>query len=48
MTKHSEVNKRSYPPFWEKFIPLFLGIMGLIITIMIVIVFAVVFGFFPA
>ncbi len=40
-------NKRQYPPFWEKFIPIAIGIIVTIIIILIIIIFAVALGLFP-
>lgn len=40
--------KRAYPPFWEKFIPYFLGAISLAILFLIIIALSVVLGIFPA
>jgi hypothetical protein len=40
-------HKRRYPPFWEKFIPIALGIITVIIVILLLIIIAIAFGFFP-
>ncbi len=40
-------NKRQYPPFWEKFVPIAIGIIVTIIIILIIIIFAVALGLFP-
>ena len=39
-------NKRQYPPFWEKFIPIAIGIIVVIIIILIIIIFDVALGLF--
>ena len=39
-------NKRQYPPFWEKFVPIAIGIIVVIIIILIIIIFAVALGLF--
>lgn len=52
MTGHSTSSKsspvRRYPPFWEKAVPVFVVVMGVVILIMLVITIAVALGFFPA
>ena len=39
--------KRQYPPFYEKFVPIALGIIVVIILILLLVVFSVVLGIFP-
>jgi hypothetical protein len=39
--------KRRYPPFWEKAVPVFVVVMGVVILIMLVITIAVALGVFP-
>ena len=39
--------KRQYPPFYEKFVPIALGIIAIIIVVLLLIIFAVVLGLFP-
>lgn len=39
--------KRRYPPFWEKFIPIALGIIAVIIVILLLIIIAIALGVFP-
>ena len=41
------IPKRRYPPFWEKFIPIALGIIAVIIVILLLIIIAVFTGIFP-
>lgn len=38
---------RRYPPFWEKFIPIALGTIAVIIVILLLIAIAVATGIFP-
>ena len=38
---------RRYPPFWEKFIPIALGIITVIIVILLLIIIAIALGLFP-
>lgn len=40
-------SKRRYPPFWEKTVPIALGIIVVIIAILLLIIIAVALGFFP-
>ncbi len=39
--------KRQYPPFYEKFVPIALGVMVVIIIILLIIAVAVALGLFP-
>lgn len=39
--------KRQYPPFYEKFVPIALGVIAIIIVILLLIIFAVALGLFP-
>ncbi len=38
---------KEYPPFWERAVPIFLGILGVFIVGMIIVVISVALGFFP-
>lgn len=40
--------RRRYPPFWEKAVPVFVVVMGMVILIMLVITIAVILGVFPS
>ena len=42
-----EPAKRSYPPFWEKFIPIALVVILLIIILLLVVIIGVALGIFP-
>ena len=39
--------KREYPAFYEKFVPIALGVIGLAIIVLLVIAMLVVLGLFP-
>ncbi len=39
--------KRQYPPFYEKFVPIALGVIAIIIVVLLFIIFAVALGLFP-
>ncbi|HSR32725.1 MAG TPA: hypothetical protein VLY63_19360 [Anaerolineae bacterium] len=39
--------KRQYPAFWEKAVPIALGIIGIAIVILLIIILAVALGLFP-
>lgn len=39
--------RRSYPPFWEKFIPYILGLIGLIVLGLVLLALSVVLGVYP-
>ena len=41
------VEKREYPPVYEKLVPIALGIIAAIIVVLLLIVLAVVLGLFP-
>jgi hypothetical protein len=45
--KKMPTNRRSYPPFWEKFVPIAIGIIVIVIVILIAIALSVVLGVFP-
>ena len=47
MPEKSTPPKRQYPPFYEKFVPIALGIIVVIILILLLVVFSVVLGIFP-
>jgi hypothetical protein len=39
--------KRRYPPFYERFVPIALGIIALVIIVLLVIIVSVALGLFP-
>ena len=39
--------KRQYPPFYERFVPIALGIIAVIVVVLLLIIFAVALGLFP-
>lgn len=39
--------KRQYPAFWEKAVPVALGVIGIAIVILLVIILAVALGLLP-
>jgi hypothetical protein len=39
--------KREYPPFYEKAVPLALGIIAIVIVILLLIILGVALGLFP-
>ena len=39
--------KRQYPPFYERVVPIALGIIALTIVVLLLIIFAVAMGFLP-
>ena len=39
--------KRQYPPFYERFVPIALGIIVAIVVILLLIIFGVALGLFP-
>jgi hypothetical protein len=39
--------KRQYPPFYEKIVPIVLGIIALLIVVLLLIIFGVALGLFP-
>ena len=39
--------KRQYPPFYEKVVPIALGIIAVVIVVLLIIIFAVALGLFP-
>ena len=40
--------RRRYPPFYEKFVPIALGVIVVVIIILLIITVAVALGLFPA
>lgn len=40
-------NDRKYPPFWEKFIPVFLAVIALAILGLVLVALSVIFGWLP-
>jgi hypothetical protein len=40
--------KRQYPGFYERLVPIALGLIALAILVIILVIFAVALGFFPA
>ena len=40
-------SKRQYPPFYERFVPIALGIIAVIIVILLLIILGVALGLFP-
>lgn len=48
MTMEKKESKtRRYPPFWERFIPIVLAILGFVIVGMMIIAVTVALGVFP-
>ncbi len=47
MMKPPGKNPRSYPPFWEKFIPFFLVVITLVVFGLVALALAVIMGVFP-
>jgi hypothetical protein len=39
--------KRRYPPFYERFVPIALGVIVLIILLLLLVILAVFLGLFP-
>jgi hypothetical protein len=39
--------KRQYPPFYERIVPIALGIIALLIIVLLLIIFGVALGLFP-
>jgi hypothetical protein len=39
--------KRRYPPFYERFVPIALGIIALVIIVLLLIIVSVALGAFP-
>jgi hypothetical protein len=39
--------KRQYPPFWERAVPIAVGIIVVVIVVLLLIIFAVALGLFP-
>jgi CHASE1-domain containing sensor protein len=46
-TEKNLPEKRSYPSWYEKIIPIMLGLVGLAIIVLLLIIFAVVSGILP-
>jgi hypothetical protein len=46
--KKPDPPKRQYPAFYEKAVPIALGLILVVIIVLLLIVFAVVFGLFPS
>jgi hypothetical protein len=44
----SPKSPRRYPGFWEKAVPIFLGVLALAVIILLAIIFVVAAGIFPA
>jgi len=44
--ENKTTSKRHYPPFWEKTIPVALGIIVLVIAILLIIIISVALGLF--
>jgi len=40
--------KRRYPAFYERFVPIALGVIVLAIVLLLLVIFAVALGWFPA
>jgi hypothetical protein len=45
--KKSPPADRRYPPFWERAVPIALGVIAVVIVILLLIAMAVVLGWFP-
>jgi hypothetical protein len=39
--------ERQYPPFWEKFVPIAIGAIAVMIAVLLPVVIAVALGLFP-
>jgi len=48
MSDKKPTPRRQYPPFYEKFVPIALGVIVVIIIILLIITVAVALGLFPA
>ena len=48
INEYQSPNKRQYPPFWEKFVPIAIGIIVVIVIILIIIIIAYALGLFPS
>lgn len=44
--KHQSTSKRQYPAFYEKFVPIAIGVLAVIIITMLVITVGVALGYF--
>jgi hypothetical protein len=42
-----DMNPRRYPPFWERFVPIVLAILGVVIAGMMVVAVSIALGIFP-
>jgi hypothetical protein len=40
-------SKHRYPPFWERFVPIALGVIALVVVVLVLIIIAVALGLFP-
>ncbi|MEJ2549128.1 MAG: hypothetical protein P8Z42_06845 [Anaerolineales bacterium] len=45
--ENSKTPNRHYPPFWERFVPFAIAIIGVIIVVLLLISIAVALGLFP-
>ena len=45
--RNNTLNKRQYPPFYEKAVPIALGIIAIIIIVLLLIIIGVALGLFP-
>jgi hypothetical protein len=43
-----ESPRRRYPAFYERFVPIALGIIVLAVIVLLIVIFAVALGWFPA
>lgn len=42
-----EKPERRYPPFWERAVPVAIGILAFVIVVMLLVIVAVALGVFP-
>jgi uncharacterized integral membrane protein len=47
MTGEKKKKMRSYPPFWERFVPIVLAILGIVIVGLMIVAILVALGVFP-
>ncbi len=40
--------ERRYPPFWERAVPIALGVIALVVVVLLIIAIVIVLGLFPA
>jgi hypothetical protein len=45
--RNDKPQKHQYPRFYEKIIPIAVGVIALIIVILVIIIVGVIFGWFP-